>query len=171
MFSKGQGPKKISNPYKVKINPFTNTIFILNEHGFKLKQFSRDGDFLDNIILPEPLFGNFEFISKDTMIYISDCKYGQKQYYNFDLLNIDKRKIERGFLKHSILKRDDTFNIKQKFVIRGNTIWTSTIDTVDLKAIAINTGKMKRITIPGHFQKNIIHESDYHGQNAWFVDL
>lgn len=165
MFRRGQGPQEIVNAYKIKYNPFSNSVFILNEHGFKLKQFDLMGNFLEDILLPRQVFGHFKFTSKDTLYYVSDCKNGKNTYDNIAELDIKSKKITNGFLHYSINQRDDLFRHHQKIEILNNILWTSTIDTMDLKGIDLSTGKIvKTVAIPGDYKKNRIYESNFQGQ-------
>jgi hypothetical protein len=164
MFRRGQGPKEIVNAYEIAVNQFSNTLYVLNEHGFKLKHFTLDGKYLDNIFLPQQLFRYIQFTTADSMIVVSDCKYGEVSYYNIKELSLQTKKITGSFLPYAEKDRDSSFNHWQRFAIRDKILWTSTTDTMDLIGIDLGTGKIvKTIGMPGNYKKNYLYESSYQG--------
>ena len=168
MFRRGKGPKEIVNSLMLRVNRFTNSIHILNEHGFSLKHFDLLGNYLANFYLPKQLMGYFQFASKVTSYFVSDCKFGETKYNNIIEIDIGQKKITNGFLHYSIKQRDDMFRHQQRFEILNNTLWTSTIDEMDLKGIDLSSGKVvKTIMIPGKFKKNTIFEVSYQGNRAF----
>jgi len=155
MFSVGKGPKEIYKPAQLRINKFSNTIFIANEYGYKMKQFSPEGEFLCSILLPEPIQSNYDFLSRDELIYIADCKYRENTYHNFKVLNLQSGKITRHISPMTLSDRSDTYNTIQRFVIRNGILWTSTIDRPHLIAFDLSSGeKVKELTIKEKYKKN-----------------
>lgn len=165
MLSRGQGPNEINNSIALRINDYTNTLFLLHEQGYALKEFDLAGNFLRTIILPSQFYNFFNFMSKDNLIYVSPSVYGKQFYNNLTVFKINTGKISAGFLKNSNDNRSDTFNIWQRFELYENLLWTSTIDSMSIKALDVNTGKiLNTIDFPGDYRKNIIYETSHMGQ-------
>ena len=44
MFRKGRGPEEIEVPYQAVINKYSNHLFVLDMHGYELKEFDLSED-------------------------------------------------------------------------------------------------------------------------------
>ncbi len=170
MFQKGEGPNETYNPKKIIVNKYSNTLFLLDEHGYRLKQFDINGNPLKTIHLPEQFFSHCGFLSKRELIYVAKCKYGENSYDNFKVLDVEQGKIKRGYAHKKLSERQDFFNQFQQFVVRNELLWTSLINETDLIALDLNTGKLVRqLSIPGNFKKNRIVEFTYSGYKGMGV--
>jgi len=155
MFRMGRGPNEIYRPAFCKINKFSNTLFQTIDYGYHMKQFDFGGEFLRSIHLPEPILMSYDFISKNQLIYVSDCHYGENTYYNFKVLNVDKNKIVFSFAAFMFSERSDSFNSFQRFAIKDGLLWTSPIHDIHLIAFDLSNGKrVKKLTVTDEVKKN-----------------
>ncbi len=72
-------------------------MFVLQENGYKLKEFDSSGKHIKSYSLPEQILYYFEFIGKNRVIYISHVRPTEKVYNNFKLVNLKTLKIEKEF--------------------------------------------------------------------------
>lgn len=155
MFQAGKGPDDIASPMKIKIDYYSNSLFINNESGYSLKQFTLTGQHLKTIRLPEQFYNDFDFISNNQFIYIALCPYGEEKYDIFKVFDIENEKILRSFSEFEFSKRPYYFNTWQTFAIKDGLLWTSTIDDTSLIAIDLKSEKtVRRIEMPGVLKKN-----------------
>ncbi len=170
ILQRGEGPNEIKTPSGLKVNKFSQTLFILLDNGFRIKEFDLDGNYLRTLQLPEQFFYLFEFITKNKFIYIANCKYGEDSYDNFKILNVEEGKIERGYARKKESERQECFNRFQHFVLMNGLLWTSLINETNLKAFDLSSGKLvKQLSIPGNFRDNPVVEFTYSGFKGFGV--
>ncbi len=154
-FRSGQGPKEISNPFKLAINPFNNHIFILQDYGYTLNEFDASGNNIERRMLPQQFFGHIEFLAKNKILYHAFNTEHTKEFDCFKVLNLATGKIEASFGK--VKEDDDTHNNVLRFAVVDNMVWTSPGKFMVLQGYDLNSGKkIKEIRIPGNHKENII---------------
>jgi hypothetical protein len=139
----GQGPDEVMNPYRIKINKAKKHVFVLHQNGFQIKEFDEAGNFVRSHPLPRQMYGYFDFIDENRLLFVDDRKYGEKAYHNFKIFNLDAHKIEKEFAPTTT----DYFTSFQRIVIKDRTVWTCPGDLMVLEAFDLETGK-KLKTIP-----------------------
>jgi 6-bladed beta-propeller len=161
---KGKGPNEISNPIRFSFNTFTNTIFILQEFGYSLKEFDKEGNFIRLYRTPEQFFGFFKFIDNHRLLYVAKKKPGEGKYNNLKVFNIKTQEIE----KESVPSTTDTvFNIYQRFVLKDNCVWTVSGDKMQMRGYHLPNGKMiDSLDIEGDFKKNKILQINENGMTG-----
>jgi len=157
MFRFGKGPREINHPAKLKFNRFSKTLFLANENGYSMKQFTLDGKFLKSILLPDPIHISYDFISPNELIYISESRYGSKDYYNFKVLDLQSGKINSHIVSFNLSDRPTAYNGLQRFVVKDDLLWTCTIDKPYLLAYDLSTRKqVKQLIIKDDYKENTI---------------
>jgi len=139
MLRRGKGPNEIVGGFNLKINRHSNSFYVLHENGYHLKQFDLQGNYIETFPLPEQFFHHYYFTSKYEMLFLASVQRGDVVYDNIKILDLSTRKITGGFLQSGVVKRDDSFNIWQRFVIKDKLLWTCTLDNTDLKAVNMKT--------------------------------
>jgi hypothetical protein len=161
ILSKGQGPKEISNFVRFKINKFTNHLFVLQNFGFSMKEFDISGNFVKSYVLPLQFIYYFDFIDKDRAIFITHNTNNKEKDYNFKIVNIKTRKIEKAFAGTKV---NSYLRISQRFSINKDKLWTSPCDGMDVLAYNLDSyEKTNFIRIPGKFKKNLFKSKPTHG--------
>ncbi|MEW6456243.1 MAG: 6-bladed beta-propeller [Acidobacteriota bacterium] len=161
----GQGPEEIRNPYRLAINRFTGNIFVLQEHGFQMKEFDVFGRFVKSYALPEQFFHYFEFLEKDRIIYIAKKCYEEKTCSKFKILNLNTLKIEKKFAP---IQQPSIVYAYQRFIIKEGILWTCPDDKMELVAYDMITGKEeKSILIKESYREYKI----VRGPNWWAARL
>jgi len=141
----GQGPDEILKPYQLKIQKARKHVFVLHQNGFQIKEFDDFGRFIRSYPLPEQMFGYFDFIDENRLLFVAGAKYGEKDHNNIKIFNLNTQKIEKEFAPTT---RDD-FCSFQRFVVKEDIVWTCPGDLMDLEAYNIKTGgKVKTISLP-----------------------
>ncbi len=138
MFSEGKGPQELSNPGQIKINKFSHHLFILQEHGFQLKEFNRQGKFIKVYSMPEQLSKYFEFIDNNRFIVVATGRYGEDKYNSLKIINLTKPRVEKEFAPTASKSMTNAY---QRFVIKDGILWTCPGDKMTLVAYEISTGK------------------------------
>ena len=141
ILSSGQGPGEIMNPYRVKVNKFRNSLFVLHEHGFRLKEFDVNGNYINYYTLPEQFFHYFDFLDSNTLVYIAKGKYGEDGYKSIKILDLKSLEIIQEFAptnRHSLISG------YQRFVIKNDILWTCPVDMMELVGFDLKTGDIRR---------------------------
>lgn len=154
ILSEGQGPNEIINPLIFRINKFTGNIFIIQENGFKMKEFDEMGRFITQYYLPAQFYQYFEFINRKRIIFIASGKYGEKEYNNFKILDLASLKIDDEFAP---TQGSSLTNAYQRFIIKEGLLWTSPQDKMELICYEVKTGKkVKQFSIEESYKENKI---------------
>ncbi len=140
IFREGRGPQEIINAVRVVINKFTGNMFVLQENGYKLKEFDSSGKHIKSYSLPEQILYYFEFIGKNRVIYISHVRPTEKVYNNFKLVNLKTLKIEKEF---DSTDRDFVINGGIRFERKDGIIWTCRGDEMRLVGYDLNRKRDK----------------------------
>ena len=141
ILSSGQGPGEIMNPYRVKVNKFRNSLFVLHEHGFRLKEFDVNGDYINYYSLPEQMVHYFDFLDSSTVVYVAMGKYGEDGYKSIKILDLDSLEIIQEFAP---TKRYSLINGYQQFVVDNDILWTCPGDMMELVGFDLKTGDIRR---------------------------
>ena len=141
ILSQGRGPHEIMNPYRMKVNKFKNSLFILHEHGFKMKEFDVYGNYMKHYSLPEQMTHYFDFLDNNTLIYVSGARYGEDEYKSMKILDLNSLKIIQDFAP---TKRYSLVNGVQRFVIKNDVLWTCPGDMMELVGFDLNIGDIKK---------------------------
>ena len=151
LLTKGKGPKEIINAYKIMINPFTENIFVLQEHGYQLKEFNPSGEHIKLYALPEQFFYYSDFIDKHRLLFVTRGRTNENTYNNFKILDLRTLKIEQEFVPTN---RESMANGTMRFFIKNETLWTCPGDEMKLVAYDLNNGeKIKNIKIDEKYKK------------------
>jgi len=154
LFREGRGPQEIINAYKIIINKFTGNLFVLQEHGFQLKEFDPLGKFIRLYALPERIQYHFKFIDRERIVYIAGTKIGDNIHNNFKIINLNTLKIEK---ESSLVNRESIINAQMRFIVTNGTLWTCPGDEMRLVAFDLNSGKeIKSIEIKEKYKKHKI---------------
>lgn len=141
ILSQGRGPNETMNPYRLKVNKFRDSLFVLNEHGFQLKEFDVYGNYMKQYPLSEQMTHYFDFLDDSTLIYISKGRYGEDEYKSIKILDLKSLKIMKEFAP---TKRYSLVNGVQRFVIENDILWTCPGDMMKLVGINLKTGDIGR---------------------------
>ncbi len=141
----GQGPDEIENPYRININRARKHILVLQKNGFQIKEFDDFGNFVGSHPLPGQMYGYFDFIDENRLLFVAGAKYGEKGYNNLKIFNLDTNKIERELAP----TKRDYFTSFQRFVVKDGIVWTCPGDFMELEAYDLKTGaRRKTIALP-----------------------
>ncbi len=153
LFRDGSGPNEISNAYGMGVNKFTDHIYMLQNYGFTLKEFDKNGKFVKLHMNPMQFFGALEFIHKDRLIYRAFNSEHKPSWYLFKVLNVSTDKIEKKLARTT---EEETHSHRQRFTLIDNILWTVPGDKMKLRGYDFKSGnKIKEIDIPGDYKKNI----------------
>jgi len=141
ILSQGKGPNEIMNPLRLKVNKFRDSLFVLHEHGFQLKEFDVYGNYVMRYPLPEQMFHYFDFLDGSALIYISKGKYGEDEYKSIKILDLKSLEIEREFAP---TKRYSLVNGLQRFIIENDILWTCPGDLMKLVGLNLKTGDIRK---------------------------
>lgn len=141
MLSQGGGPHEVMNPYGLKINKFKETLFVLHEHGYQLKEFDVYGEYINQYALSEQVTHYFDFLDDNTFIYVSKGRYGEDEYKSLKILDL---KLLDIMLEFAPTKRNSQINGYQRFVIQDDTLWTCPGDKMELIGYDLKTGDVWR---------------------------
>jgi len=151
LLTKGKGPQEIMNAYRIMINPFTENIFVLQEHGYQLKEFNASGEYIELYALPEQFIYYSDFIDKYKLLFVTRGKINGNMYNNFKILDLNTLKVKKEFAPTN---RESRTNALMRFVIKNETLWTCPGDEMKLVAYDLNSGKkMKTIKIDEKYKK------------------
>lgn len=78
----GQGPNEIENPYRIKIQRARKRVLVLHKNGFQIKEFDDHGYFVRSHSLAEQMFGYYDFVSENHLLFVASGKYGEKEFNN-----------------------------------------------------------------------------------------
>lgn len=161
LFRDGNGPNEISNAYGMGVNKFTDHIYMLQNYGFTLKEFDKNGKYVKLHMNPMQFFSALEFIHKDRLIYRAFNSEHKPSWYLFKVLNVATDKIEK---KLALTSEDETHSHRQRFTLIDNILWTAPGDKMELRAYDFKSGKkIKEIDFPGDYKKNIYKVTKIHG--------
>lgn len=138
MFRQGKGPEELNGPRRICINKFSDHLFILQERGYQIKEFDKEGNYIKLFALAEPFFHYYNFIDHDRLVYVSKGTFEDKIYHSLKILNLRTLRIEREFAP---TERHSMANVYQRFVIRDNILWTSPGDGMEIIGYDLNTGE------------------------------
>jgi hypothetical protein len=141
ILSEGEGPNEITNPYGVRINKFSNSLFVLHEHGYRLKEFDVYGTHLNQYSPSEQIVHYFDFLDTNTLVYISKGIYGEDGYKSIKLIELDSSEIIQEFAP---TKRPININGYQRFVCQDEILWTCPGDLMEFVGFNIRTGDILR---------------------------
>jgi hypothetical protein len=155
MFREGRGPEEIEAPYLIRMNKYLNHLFVLDMHGYELKEFDLSGKYVNVFHLPQQIMGIFfDFLDKDRLIFINT-----QTDERIRVLNLRSMEFEKG-----LAKVDPVPNIvygHQRFVIKDGTVWTCHNDETVLTGYDFDSGKeVARIPIPEKYEKYVIDRGD-----------
>ena len=123
----GEGPEELSNPYRLILNKYTNRLFVIQVHGYQMKEFETTGAFRQSYGLPEQILYEARFIDETRLVFLS---HNQKGDANIKILNIKTLKVEEEFAVINIPRMSAAL---QKIVIRDDVLWTCPGDRMELK--------------------------------------
>lgn len=141
ILSQGKGPNEIINPLRLKVNKFRESLFVLHEHGFQLKEFDVYGNYVNNYPLPEQMFHYFDFLDGSTLIYISMGRYGEDEYKSIKILDLKSLEITQEFAP---TKRHFLVNGVQRFIIENDILWTCPGDMMKLVGFDLKTCDIRK---------------------------
>lgn len=161
LFREGRGPEQIEVPYDIKINRFSNHLFVLDMHGFELKEFDLTGKYVNVFHLPHQIMLFFDFLDKDRLIFVNT-----KTDERIRILNLSSMKFEKSLAR--VEPVPSIVFVLQKFVIKDGILWTCFDDKTELVGYDFNNGKeVARIPIPEKYEKYVIDK----GTNWWAARL
>jgi hypothetical protein len=141
----GQGPNEVENPYRIKIYRAGKRVLVMHKNGFQIKEFDDLGNFVRSYNLPEQMYGYYDFISENCLLFVASGKYGEKEFNNFKIFSLETQRIEREFAPTN----REYFTSFQKFVVKGGIVWTCPGDFMELEAYDLKTGaRRKTIDLP-----------------------
>jgi len=148
LFRQGEGPGEISHPFKVKWNRFRKTLFILDQFGNSLKEFSPDGKELKKYPLPEQMVNFFSFSDQNHLCYFRKSQdrksYSISQYDFPGNLHSDKISIGIPVTQEGGLPG---------FLVVGDKIWFCPEDRMELVAYSLKEGrKTDDIPLPEEYR-------------------
>ncbi len=169
MFRGGEGPKELSNPYEIIFNVFSEHLFILQMHGYQLKEFDISGNFIKEYGLPEQFTQYADFIEKNRLLYISKGVYGEDSYSNFKIINLDTLSIEQDWSKE---ERDIMENNFQRFVIRDGVLWTCPGDLMEMVGYDMESKqKISTIAINEDYKKSEMYVNRQGGSGYMILKI
>jgi hypothetical protein len=150
-FSKGAGPKQISNAFDISINNYSGHIFVLQDYGYVLKEFDSDGNDIKRYLLPRQFYSSFQFLNNNEFLCINTVPK-MDQFNNFLIIDVSQKKVVKEFASTDMAAMND----RQNFAIQGGKrLWTCMGNEMKLKAYDMETGnKVEEISIPGNFKEN-----------------
>jgi hypothetical protein len=163
ILKKGKGPKEITNAFSFVINPYSDTLFVLHEFGYLIKEVDLNGSFLANHRLPEQFFGYFEFIDSNRLVFFSRVDKNGEEHLCFKILNIKTRTIEKSFSPS--IKDLEIYN--KRFALTNGSLLTSHDDKMEILYFDVKSGKLaKTIKFPGDFKQNFnkVVQEDRHSK-------
>ncbi len=162
-FQHGRGPEDISNANKLIYNPYRDdgrgTLFVLNDNGFRLKEFTTDGKFINQYFLPEQFFYYSEFIDEDRLLFCALAPPNRegKPYDQLKVLDLKKNRVVKNFFK---AEHYFSMNYGLRFVLRPEggekkVLWTASTVMPSLTKYDFGLEKeCDRLPIPGKLRKN-----------------
>ncbi len=152
MFRGGEGPEELSSPYRIYFNEFLDHLFVLQRHGYELKEFDISGNFIKHYGLPEQFTQYADFVAKNKLLYISKGVYGEDSYSNFKIIDLDTLRIEQKWAEAT---RNMMENSYQRFVIKDGVLWTCPGDLMELVGYEMESKKkISTITIEEEYEKS-----------------
>ena len=165
ILSEGEGPNEITNSYRLQINTFRNSLFVLNEHGYQLKEFDFLGNFIYLYNLPEQIVHHFDFLDTNTLVYVSKGIYGEDEYRSIKLIDLDSSEIIQELAPTN---RRIIINGYQRFVCQNNILWTCPGDLMELVGFDMKTGdKWRSVSINIPYIPYIYIRKDYGSGTGW----
>lgn len=137
MFRFGQGPQELSAPYRLRVNKFSGNLFVVQEHGFQIKEFDVYGNYVKTHMPPEQILYDFNFYDEDRAVFIVKI-LKERNFCNLVLYNLKTSKIEKEFASFDIPGMSRGY---QKFVIKDDLLWTCPGDRMELVGFDMKTGK------------------------------
>ena len=149
----GRGPEEIENPYSIKINRANDHLFVLNLHGYEIKEFTPTGRYVNQYYLPQQIMFFFDFLDMERIIFVDI-----KSQYRFKILNLKTRKIEKSFIPLPTVPSVVYGN--QRFVLKDGILWTCHNDETKLMGYDFKTQKkIAEIKIPEIYKKYTIEKT------------
>ncbi|MCX6564008.1 MAG: hypothetical protein NTU60_10455 [Candidatus Aminicenantes bacterium] len=162
----GQGPGEAQNPLRLRVSPDGKRIFVLHQNGFQIKEFDGTGNFVHIHPLPKQMFGYFDFLDDDRLLFVDGLPFGQKSYANLKVYAIREHKFEKEFA----VTNKDYFTGFQRFVVREGIVWTCPGDLMGLQAYDLKTGSwQKTLALPEKYIpfKNIRWGQNFQKTRLW----
>ena len=154
ILTKGDGPSEILNSFSFAFNRYSNTLFVLQQYGYVIKEYDLDGKSLKRYILPDQFYSLFEFIDRDRFVYISMELPSEKDDSCLKIFNIRTNTVEKKFAS---FKHETSFNVVKRYAFSDDVLWTSTDDLMGLSAFNLKNGnQIERLEMPGEFKKNYV---------------
>jgi hypothetical protein len=162
MFREGRGPEEIEVPYRVAINKYSNHLFVLDMHGYELKEFDLSGKYVNVFHLPYQISNFFDFLNEDRLIFINT-----EPDKRIRVLNLQSMKFEKHLVR--VEPTPSVVYGMQRFVIKDGILWTCHNDETELTGYDFDSGKeVARIPIPEKYEKYVIDRGEnVHG--AWWA--
>jgi hypothetical protein len=164
--SPGQGPGEAQKPFRLRVSPDGNRVFILHLNGFQIKEFNASGNFVSTHSLPKQMLDYFDFLDGDRLLFVDRIPYGQKISANLKVFAVR----EQNFVKELALTSTDFFTGFQRFVVRNGMIWTCPGDLMELHGYDLESGARKKIyTLPEKYipSQNILWGENIQKTRVW----
>jgi hypothetical protein len=164
--SRGQGPGEAQNPLRLRVSPDGKRVFVLHQNGFQIKEFDSSGTFERIHPLPKQMFGYFDFLDDDRLLFIDSLPYGRKSSANLKIYAVREQKFEKEFAVTNL----DLFTGFQRFVIREGIVWTCPGDRMELNAYDLESGsRIKTLALPEKYvpSKNIMWGQNIQKTRLW----
>lgn len=153
IFKEGRGPEEIENPYEIKINRTNDHLFILDLHGYEIKEFKPTGSYVNQYHLPQQIKLFFDFLDTERIIFVDT-----ESQYRFKILNLKTRKIEKSFVPSSDVP--SVVYGYQRFVLKDGVLWTCPNDETKLIGYDFKTQReIAQIAIPEIYKKYTIEKT------------
>jgi len=144
----GPGPEEIWHPFKVKWNRYRKTLFVLDQYGYSLKEFSPAGKELKKYPLPGQMWGFFSFAEADRFFFLRESGDRKSVLISqYDLTtNRSSEKISTGIPFAITLSRPG-------FVVSGDKVWLCSEDRMQLFSYSLKDGRrIDRLDLPEEYR-------------------
>jgi len=157
-FRPGPGPEEIWHPFKVKWNRFRKTLFVLDQYGHSLKEFSPAGKELKKYSLPGQMWSFFSFTDADRFFFLRES--GEKKSYSISQYDLPKNSLSEK------IATDIPVAIKISlpgFLVDGERVWLCSEDRMQLVSYSLKDGRrVDEVRLPEEYRPfRVIKSSDW----------
>jgi DNA-binding beta-propeller fold protein YncE len=154
MFSSGQGPEELSNPLDIAINPMNGNIYVLQDWGYSLKVFQRDGRLKKLLRLKKQIFSLGDFVDSERIVVPNSGSDPSKAFPSILLLDLNN-----GHMDMNIHPFDGVpgVNLDQRVCVWKGKVWTATKEHIEVREYDLETAKLATtFPVQGKFRKNSV---------------
>lgn len=169
----GQGPEGFTHPCAIMFNPFDSHIYVLENFGFSLKEFRKNGRFIKKITLKHQFaMHQGYFIAKNQLVLINPNNRDESPYYTVFLIDLATGNVTR---KLDRSEANPLMNASERIFVQGGKLQVVTGDCSEVREFRLSDGSMlNRYPVEGHFQAPTVqevHRGAMRGFNTWIYTI